>query len=67
MKQNEIIERFMKRKAEIDNLLLAIQGMSDDHFGIAPEDINMGHVGNLAHAAHELKGIYTFLKGGGIR
>lgn len=61
MNQDEIIARFMKRKAEIDTIIASIQTMSDEHFGVDPDRIHMGHVGNMAHAARELRIIRRFL------
>jgi hypothetical protein len=31
--------------------------LSDDHFGVSPDDINWGHVGTLTHYAELLKRI----------
>ena len=43
------LDAFIARKAEIDAALARLQAFSDDHFDCAPEDINWGHVGTLAH------------------
>jgi hypothetical protein len=48
---------FMRRKAEIDELLARIQGLSDDHFNVPPDEVNWGHVGDLAHYAEQLRRI----------
>ena len=48
---------FLARKAEIDAMLVRLQALSDDHFAVAPVDVNWGHVGTLAHHADLLKRI----------
>lgn len=51
------LDAFIARKAEIDAMLDRLRALSDDHFGYAPDDINWGHVGTLAHYAELLKRI----------
>lgn len=46
---------FMSRKAEIDDMLARLQGLSDDHFNTDPDEINWGHVGTLEQYASLLK------------
>ena len=48
---------FVAKKAEIDAMLERLQALSDDHFGVAPEEVSWGHVGNLEHHAELLKRI----------
>ena len=48
---------FVARKAEIDAMLTRIQALSDDHFGVAPDEVTWGDVGNLGHYAELLKRI----------
>ena len=48
---------FVARKAEIDAMLTRIQTLSDDHFGVAPDEVSWGDVGNLGHYAELLKRI----------
>ena len=38
-------------------MLDRLKSLSDDHFGYAPDDINWGHVGTLAHYAELLNRI----------
>jgi hypothetical protein len=38
-------------------MLARLTALSDDHFNVAPDDINWGHVGTLAHYAELLKRI----------
>jgi hypothetical protein len=57
-KSNEdALAAFVARKAEIDTMLTRIQTLSDDHFGVAPDDVNWGHVGSLGYYAELLKRI----------
>jgi hypothetical protein len=51
------LDAFVARKAEIDAMLDRLKALSDDHFNAAPEEINWGHVGTLAHYADLLKRI----------
>ena len=48
---------FMRRKAEIDELLARLQGLSDDHFNVGPDEIHWGHVGSLGNYAEKLREI----------
>ena len=50
----QAIDAFIATKAEIDAMLDRLKNLSDDHFGYAPDDINWGHVGTLAHYAELL-------------
>ncbi|HYZ26698.1 MAG TPA: hypothetical protein VE597_07305 [Geminicoccaceae bacterium] len=54
---DDALAAFVARKAEIDAMLTRIQTLSDDHFGVAPDDVNWGHVGTLGHYAELLKRI----------
>jgi len=51
------LDAFIARKAEIDTMLERLKVLSDDHYGVAPDDINWGHVGTLAHYVELLKQI----------
>jgi len=51
------LDAFIARKAEIDTMLERLKALSDDHFGISPDEINWGHVGTLAHYTELLKRI----------
>lgn len=48
---------FIAQKAEIDEMLARLQGLSDDHFCAHPEEITWGHVGTLENYASLLKRI----------
>ncbi|MGE3506992.1 MAG: hypothetical protein AB7M05_20040 [Alphaproteobacteria bacterium] len=51
------LNAFLARKAEIDAMLVRLQVLSDEHFAVAPDDVNWGHVGTLAHHADLLRRI----------
>ena len=48
---------FVARKTEIDAMLTRLQALSDDHFGVAPDEVTWGDVGTLEHHAELLKRI----------
>jgi hypothetical protein len=54
---NQVLDRFLAKKAEIDTMLTRIQALSEDHFGISPEELHWGHVGTLSDYAGLLKRI----------
>lgn len=56
---------FAAKKAEIDDMLARLQGLSDEHFNRHPDEINWGDVGTLEHHASLLKRIAdsAFCKG----
>ena len=51
------LDAYMACKAEIDTMLARLTALSDDHFGVGPDEINWGHVDTLAHYAELLKRI----------
>ena len=51
------LDAYIARKAEIDTMLARLTALSDDHFNVAPDEVNWGHVGTLAHYAELLKRI----------
>ena len=51
------IAAFMARKAEIDSQLARLQVLSAEHFNVSPDDVNWGHVGDLARYAELLRQI----------
>jgi hypothetical protein len=55
--REEALAAFVSKKAEIDAMLTRIQSFSDDHFGVAPDEVTWGDVGNLGHYAELLKRI----------
>jgi hypothetical protein len=53
----EALAAFVQKKAEIDAMLSRLQALSDEHFGIAPDEVAWGHVGTLGYYAELLKRI----------
>jgi len=51
------LDAFITRKAEIDTMLARLKALSDEHFNVAPGDVNWGHVGTLSDYATLLKRI----------
>ena len=51
------LDAYIAKKMEIDTMLDRLKALSDDHFNVAPGEINWGHVGTLAHYAELLKRI----------
>jgi hypothetical protein len=54
---DKALAAFLTRKAEIDTMLVRLQGLSDDHFEANPDEIHWGHVGDLADMAKNLREI----------
>jgi hypothetical protein len=54
---DDALAAFVARKAEIDAMLGRLQSLSDEHFGVAPDEVTWGHVGSLGHYAELLKRI----------
>ena len=63
MRQNQVqpiktaIATFMARKTEIDSQLTRLQALSAKHFNASPDDVNWGHVGDLARYVELLRQI----------
>ena len=53
----DALAAFVQKKAEIDAMLSRLQSLSDEHFGVAPDEVTWGHVGSLGHYAELLKRI----------
>lgn len=51
------IDAFIVEKIEIDAILERHAVLSADHFNVAPDDVNWGHVGTLEHYAARLREI----------
>ena len=52
-----VLTAFVAKKVEIDLMLTRLGALSDDHFGVAPDEITWGDVGSLEHHADLLKRI----------
>ncbi len=46
---------FTAKKAELDAMLARLSAFSDEHFGLAPEEINWGDVGSLSDWAQKIR------------
>lgn len=55
MENEKALNAFLERKAQIDDLLAKLTALSDDHFNVAPDDVNWGHVGDLARIEEHLR------------
>jgi len=49
------LDAFIGSKAELDALLSRLQRLSDDFFGVSPDDVTWGHVTELADYCRALK------------
>ena len=52
---------FISKKAQIDELLANLQGLSDDNFDKNPEEITWGDLGNLAFLLERLQEASDFI------
>ena len=53
----DALAAFVQKKTEIDAMLSRLQMLSDEHFGVAPDEVTWGHVGSLGHHAELLRRI----------
>jgi hypothetical protein len=51
----EALAAFVQKKAEIDTMLARLQALTDEHFGVAPDEVTWGHVGTLGYYAELLQ------------
>lgn len=62
---DDALAAFVQKKAEIDAVLTRLQALSDDHFGVGPDEVTWGHIGSLGHHADLLKRITDMAFGEG--
>ena len=55
--QTAAVSAFLRKKAEIDEMIARLANLSADHFNSQPDQINWGDVGTLEHYASLLKRI----------
>ncbi len=55
------LSAFVAAKAEIDEMLKRLTEFSDDHFGVAPDEVTWGHVGNLGYLRERLRQASDFI------
>lgn len=58
---DEALAAFVAAKAEIDAMLERLAALSDDHFGVAPEGVSWGDVGDLGFVAERLRQACDFI------
>ena len=51
------LDAYIAKKIEIDTMLARLAALSQDHFNVAPDEVNWGHVGTLTYYAGLLKRI----------
>jgi hypothetical protein len=49
------LDSFITKAGEFDALLQQLQQMRDDHFGVGPDAVTWGHVGDVTHYVTALK------------
>jgi hypothetical protein len=49
--------RFLALKDEFDGLLADLARASEDHFGVDPDALHWGHIGDLAHRVEALRDV----------
>ena len=49
------LDTFIAKSGEFDVLLQRLQQMRDDHFGVSPDEVTWGHVGDVTHYVTALK------------
>jgi hypothetical protein len=54
---SKAIDAFLSAKFEIDVMLERLTALSDDHFDVAPDEIDWSHVGTLEHYVAKLREI----------
>ncbi len=47
MERTPAVDAFIAKKAEFDRLIERLANLSEDHFGLAADEIDWGHVGTL--------------------
>jgi hypothetical protein len=62
---HDALAAFVQRKAEIDAMLTRLQALSDEHFGVVPDEVTWSDVGSLAHHAELLRRITDMAFGEG--
>lgn len=58
---DEALAAFVAAKAEIDAMLERLAAQSYDHFGVEPEGVSWGHVGDLGFVAERLRQACDFI------
>ena len=61
--REQALDAFIARKAEIDELLARLADLSDEHFGVGPDDVTWADVGSLGYVAGRLREAVVHLCG----
>lgn len=62
---NDALDLFIKRKAQIDRYISRLEQASHDHFNVAPDDVNWAHAGDLGRVMEMLREVVMVVEGGG--
>lgn len=54
---DQALNAFVAGKTEVDALLARLQQLSDDHFGVLPDEVHWGHVTSVTDSAALLRRI----------
>jgi hypothetical protein len=57
----QALAAYVARKAEIDAMLQRLASLSGEHFGVAPDDVTWGNVGDLGFVAERLRQACDFI------
>lgn len=58
---SEALAAFVARKTEIDTMRQRLASFSDEHFGVAPDEVTWGHDGDLGFVAERLRQACDFI------
>jgi hypothetical protein len=58
---DQALTAFITRKVEIDAMLERLADFSGEHFGLAPDDVNWAHVGDLGYVIERLRQASDFI------
>lgn len=58
---SDALGAFVAAKDEIDAMLKRLTLLSDDHFGVAPDDVTWGNVGSLGYLREQLRQASDFI------
>ncbi|UUV44852.1 hypothetical protein RCRUDOLPH_85 [Rhodobacter phage RcRudolph] len=60
--QEQAVDAFLKNTSRNIELLQALLAHVEDHMGVAPEEVNWGHVGSAGKAREDLEELCRFLQ-----
>lgn len=58
---DKALAAFLAAKGEIDAMIERLAAFSGDHFGVEPEGVSWGHVGDLGFVAERLRQACDFI------